>query len=190
MLKKIFISLLLLVSSSSYLLGFTHYVNAQTLKVRIAPTSSAYHSYSVYKGHEVTVYETRDNWARISKNKSAEKWVHRNYLTPLNKEEKDTTEIKEIPIKIKEIPIVAIKYDKYALILENVAKSQDYEKFKPIFISTSKRLYDNGTCVLKDFRRSRGWMALADDAIYFIYCGSIKRSNKIYLNVITNKATK
>lgn len=188
MLKKIFISLLLLVSSSSYLLGFTHYVNAQTLKVRIAPTSSAYHSYSIYKGHKVQVHEMKDGWARISKSKAAAKWVHGDYITPIKKEEKELVK-KEIPPKEME-PIVTIEYNEYDLVLENVAKSENYEKFKPIFIATSKRLYDNGTCTLKDFKRSRGWMELADDVIYFIYCGNIKRSNKIYLNVITGKATK
>ncbi|WP_415249566.1 SH3 domain-containing protein [Sulfurimonas sp.] len=292
MLKKLLI-LLLLISYSSYLFANTHYVNAQTLKVRVAPTSSSYHSYSIYKGHKLKVYEIKNGWARISNYKTitkndesikSAKWVYGDYLTAIKTEERNInispspyyvhtralkvrlgpsrshhhshtvhrgdnlnvfeyknnwarvspyktrtkngnslqvaqwvyrdylmsaqprdikkkkivvpkivqeSKIEKVPeVKIERVEIQEEKYDKYALLLKTVAKSENYEKFKPLFISTSKRLYDAGTCKLKDFKRSRGWMEFVDDAIYFMYCGSIKRSNKIYLNVITGKATK
>lgn len=217
MLKKLVISLLLLSAFSSYVIASTHYVNTATLKVRTGPTSASHHSYSIYKGHKVHVFEFKNNWARISnyknENKNA-KWVFGKFLTPIKtsnttKYNNQVQEKVELPmqkpitkVKAKEViePIIEKKrepvyiqekkYDKYALMMEEVKESQDFEKFEPLFVATSKRLFDNGTCQLKDFKRSKGWMELADKTIYFIYCGSIKRSNKIYLNVITGRATK
>lgn len=56
----------------------THYVNADTLKVRDAPNGNAIASLT--RGAQVSVYEQRASWSRISHAQSAERWVHNRYL--------------------------------------------------------------------------------------------------------------
>lgn len=210
----------------------THYVNTATLKVRNAPNSKAYHSYSIYKNHKVKVYEVQDSWARISSYKTSTKdgklvktakWVHADFLTPLYKEQEKVAP--KVEVKKPEVPKVVIEEpkkeeveevvevevtpapldpllddplrDDYALfkdvnpyLIQLISKSDDYEKYKPMFVSVSNRLVKEGICEYKDFSRANGWIEVYKDKIYFLYCGKIKRSNKIYFNAITGESTK
>ena len=259
MFKKILISFLFFTAFSAYLIAAnTHYVNTKTLKVRIAPTTDSLHLYSIYKGHQVKIFETYSSWARVSRYKSSldddgqivktATWVHKDYLKKIDKKtlkkkikklpkKKEIVKIKQVPKKEKIVPVKKVEapvikkptpqpktnvvkvvaekviptkeitqeepilveeevqpeerpFDKYTFVLKAISTSVDYEKFQDQFISHSKRLFDNGTCKLKDFKRAKGWVELADDTLYFIYCGKIKRANKIYLNVITGQASK
>ena len=180
-----------------------YYVNARVLKVRSGPSTSSQSVGKIYKAEKVKAFEFKDNWARISTENTPEKWVYRAYLTKFkskNSIKKNNTskptQVKKVIEEVKEEqkvkPVIVNKQEEgiNPLVLEAISNSNDFKKFKPLFISTSKRLYDDGICRLRDFRRAKGWMEAVDETIYFIYCGSIKRSNKIYLNVITEKATK
>jgi len=76
------------------------------------------------------------------------------------------------------------------VLLETIAKSDDFKRYESTFTSVSQRLFKDGTCQLKDFKRSNGWMEISDGELYFIYCGKIKKQNKIFLNVITGETFK
>ena len=194
MFQKLLISTILLsIFSLQLIAAKTHYVNTRTLKVRVEPTTASNHSYSIYKGYRVRVYETKGDWARISKYKTTvknaqlvkiAKWVHGNYITKIAK--------KKTLIKAKKAKVIIKKpkLDIHPALLKAITRSDDFEKFKPTFISVSKKLFKDGICRIRDFKRGNGWMEIADDTIYFIYCGKIKRSNKIYLNVVTGEASK
>ena len=96
MLKKIllFLFILSLTSVLSAAVNTTPYlVNTNALKVRLAPTKSATHSYSIYRNQKVNVYEIKNNWARLSPYKTtkrngivfeAAKWTYSKYLRKIS----------------------------------------------------------------------------------------------------------
>lgn len=209
MFQKLLISLLLLSVFTAHIIASnTHYVNTKTLKVRLEPTSKSPHLYSVYKGHKVKVYEVKNSWARISEYSKTAQWVHEDYLTKLQ----DTKAQKKIekPIAVVEKKIEEIKKEEIkpivkepepqiiieegisleAVLLDTIAKSDDFKRYESTFTSVSQRLFKDGTCQLKDFKRSNGWMEISDGELYFIYCGKIKKQNKIFLNVTTGETFK
>ena len=214
MFQKLLISLLLLSVFTAHIIASnTHYVNTKTLKVRLEPTSKSPHLYSIYKGHKVKVYEVKNSWARISEYSKTAKWVHKDYLTklentkaqkkiekPIAVAEKKVVEKKIEDIKKEEIkPIVKEPEPQIiieegisleAALLDTIAKSDDFKRYESTFTSVSQRLFKDGTCQLKDFKRSNGWMEISDGELYFIYCGKIKKQNKIFLNVITGETFK
>ena len=209
MFQKLLISLLLLSVFTAHIIASnTHYVNTKTLKVRLEPTSKSPHLYSVYKGHKVKVYEVKNSWARISEYSKIAQWVHEDYLTKLKETkvekkiekptvvvEKKIEEIKKEEIKpiVKEPePQIIIEegISLEAVLLDTIAKSDDFKRYESTFTSVSQRLFKDGTCQLKDFKRSNGWMEISDGELYFIYCGKIKKQNKIFLNVTTGETFK
>ena len=199
MFKKLLISLVLLSTFTAYTFASeTHYVNTKTLKVRTGPTGKSAHLYSIYKGQKVKVYEVKNSWARISEYTKTAQWVYEDYLTKLKetkvekKIEKPTVVVeKKIEEKEPE-PQVIIEDDisVEALLLETVSKSDDFKRYESTFTTVSKRLVHDGICQLKDFKRSNGWMEISDGALYFMYCGKIKKQNKIFLNVVTGETFK
>lgn len=213
MFTKLLISLLTLSTFTAHTLASdTHYVNTKTLKVRLAPTSKSAHLYSLYKGHKVKVYEIKNSWARISEYTKTAQWVHEDYLTQLDSA-KTKKKIEKVQVIEKPIPVIEKKpkektivkepepqtiieedipedISMEAMLLETISKSDDYERYKSTFTSVSQRLFKNETCRLKDFKRSNGWMEISDGELYFIYCGKIKKQNKIFLNVSTGETFK
>jgi len=207
MFKKILISLLLLSTFVAHTIASnTHFVNTKTLKVRMGPNSTSAHLYSIYKGEKVKVYELKNSWARISQYTKTAHWVHQDYLSEL---ENKKPVVVEKPVVIKEPAVEPVKKEVLeeqtiepetliieddrsieTLLLSTVAKSDDFERFESTFIPVSQRLVQDGICQLKDFKRSNGWMELSDGTLYFIYCGKIKKQNKIFLNVVTGETFK
>lgn len=56
----------------------TRTVMADALNVRMGPGTNFTKSHCIYKGEQVTLYETKGEWARISQ--STQDWVHVRYL--------------------------------------------------------------------------------------------------------------
>jgi hypothetical protein len=177
MLIKIFLTLIITFSSSLFAIATgpgKYYVTTSSLKIRLGPNIKAVHHYNVYKDKKLKVYEVKDNWARISRYRTTyvnnefikvAKWVYAKYLMKIQRKE--------------------ISY------LEKlISKSDNYMQHKETFLSISKRLYKEKTCQLSDFRKMRGWIRLRGTEKYFTYCGGYGRSSKIYINMITGKATK
>lgn len=68
-----------------------------------------------------------------------------------------------------------------------VAKSDDYKKYKSIFLSTTLNLISKKRCSEKDFLEQGGWIKSSNhgDGIYFIWCSDY--SDRVYLNTKTGK---
>lgn len=187
MLKKILLFLFIL-SATTLFAGLQgkgkYYVNTKTLKVRMAPTTKARHSYSIYKNQKVRVHEVKDNWARISRYKTttvkgkftkAAKWVFGKYLTKSKVSKKKKR--KKTSTKKRS------SYKKNNSLTRAISGSDNYKKFSKTFGSVSQKLVKDGRCKVSDFRKTRGWIDLDRDDLYFIYCGGFSKKNKIYLNV-------
>jgi len=206
----------------------THFVHANKLKVRLGSNKHATHSYSLNKNDRVKVFELKNGWARISPFKeNIAQWVFAKYLTkiptetikvsktePIVKVAEQKIETKPVTDEqiIEEVQTLETLEDEDTvndvidslqsqsisqeylgvdpLLYEAINSSDKFEIYKDIFIKTSQRLYEKGTCQLRDFKRTKGWIEISDNVLFFIYCGKIKRSNKIYLNVVTGEATK
>ena len=189
MLKKIPLLLFILTATTLFadLQGKgKYYVNTKTLKVRMAPTTKSVHSYSVYQNQKVRVYEIKDNWARISKYKTttvkgkftkAAKWVFGKYITKSKIKKKKKLKKKKSPVKKQS------SYKNDSKLIQTISGSDNYKTFSKAFQSASKKLVHDGKCKISDFRKTRGWIDLSRDDLYFVYCGGFSRKNKIYLNV-------
>ena len=187
MLKKIVLFLFILTATTLFAnvqAKGRYYVNTKTLKVRMAPSTKARHSYSIYKNQKVRVYEVKDNWARISRYKTttikgkftkAAKWVFGKYLTP--------TKVRKKKNRKKSSTKKRSSYKKNTKLTQAISGSDNYKKHSKTFQSVSQKLLKEGRCKLSDFRKTRGWIELSRDDLYFTYCGGFSRKNKIYLNV-------
>ncbi|WGA68610.1 hypothetical protein [Escherichia fergusonii] len=70
-----------------------------------------------------------------------------------------------------------------------VQGSDDYRIYRKEFTSAARKLINEGMCAESDFKEIGGWMASSNkgENIYFTYCGGMKNSNKIYLDVKSGK---
>lgn len=70
-----------------------------------------------------------------------------------------------------------------------VQGSDDYRIYRKEFTSAARKLINEGMCSESDFKEIGGWMASSNKGknIYFTYCGGMKNSNKIYLDVKSGK---
>jgi hypothetical protein len=74
-----------------------------------------------------------------------------------------------------------------------IAKSDDFKRYKKVFLKVSKSLIKQGKCTEKDFYNNGGWIKSfthRNKPIYFTYCGGSTLDNKIYLNAHTQKTFK
>ncbi len=191
MIKKIFLSLFLFTSSLLASNLGLYYVNADVLKIRLGPSSSYEHSYSMYHKQKTNVYEFKNSWARVSKSKSNSKWAYAKFLSPVKVDKKTETSKKSTPKKTKKTTkkkVTKAKKNKVdTRLLKYIAKSDNYEKHSKVFINVSQRLIANRVCKISDFRKTSGWMELSKDEMYFTYCGGFTKKDKIYINLVTNE---
>lgn len=71
-----------------------------------------------------------------------------------------------------------------------VMKSDDFRKFRQVFIKAAEELILSGRCREKDFIDNGGWVSSTkyrNKKIYFTYCGGYTRSNQIYLDAETGQ---
>jgi len=71
-----------------------------------------------------------------------------------------------------------------------VAQSDDFSKHRSAFVKAANELITNGRCTSADFEEQGGWtksMNEREAPVYFMYCGGMTISNKIYLNAGTGK---
>jgi hypothetical protein len=151
-----------------------YYVSANELSVRLAPSSKAKSIDILNRKQRVEVLEVKDGWVRIANYDNGSKgqigqWVSFDFLT--------TTE----PVGALAENTNMGKYIKH---------SDDYSKYKEIFIKVSKELVEQGRCNLSDFRNIGGWVrsiAHKSKPIYFTYCGGFSAASKIYINTDTGE---
>jgi len=75
-------------------------------------------------------------------------------------------------------------------VVKAVKSSDDFSKYKTLFISASDKLIKSGKCSLGDLKEMGGWMRSTNHKpkpIYFTYCGGMTKNNRIYLNAATGK---
>jgi SH3 domain-containing protein len=155
-----------------------YYVTADRLNVRLAPNASGKATNSLFQRQKVTVFEVKDGWARISRyydgsvegvSGDVARWVSGKYLSSKRPAESDKTD-ENSPIA------VAIK------------SSDDFSKYRGVFVTASEQLIKSGTCNLGDFQEMGGWWRSTSskpEPVYFTYCGGMTKSNRVYVNTST-----
>ncbi|RMH83377.1 SH3 domain-containing protein [Pseudomonas sp. AOB-7] len=159
-----------------------YFASADSLKELLAPAANAAVTNTIYKGQSVEVFEVKNGWARVSKyydgaiegtSGQVARWVSAQYLS----DEKPTPASVAVDNKLEQ----AIK------------GSDDFSKYRPGLVKGSQELISSGKCTLADFTEMGGWMRSVNHKpkpVYFTYCGGMKLSNKIYLNVQTTEIFK
>ena len=69
-----------------------------------------------------------------------------------------------------------------------ISQSTDFSVYGPIFTKTAEDLISSRKCTVKDFERTIGWIKSpeqSEEPMYFVYCGGLTRSSRIYLNAST-----
>ncbi|MEX0605783.1 MAG: SH3 domain-containing protein [Marinobacter sp.] len=155
-----------------------YYVTADRLNVRLAPDASGKATNSLSQRQKVTVFEVKDGWARISRyydgsvealSGDVARWVFGKYLS--------TERPAEAPNQNSPIA-VAIK------------SSDDFSKYRGVFVAASEQLIKSGTCKLGDFKEMGGWWSSTSykpKPVYFTYCGGMTKSNRVYVNAATGE---
>jgi len=74
-----------------------------------------------------------------------------------------------------------------------IAASDDYRLHKDAFVRATDKLIKDGRCTKKDFSEA-GFLLKStthrDKPIYFVYCGGMQFSNKLYLNVSSGEISR
>lgn len=73
-----------------------------------------------------------------------------------------------------------------------VKNSDDYRLYRAQFTKAARELIDNGACTARDFEEIGGWMAspAKGQGMYFMYCGGMTTSNRLYLDVRSGKVSR
>ncbi|WP_411566189.1 hypothetical protein ACLIN3_04855 [Pseudomonas orientalis] len=73
-----------------------------------------------------------------------------------------------------------------------VKSSDDYRLYHAQFAKAARELIDNGACAAADFEEVGGWMSspAQGQGMYFMYCGGMTKSNRLYLDVRSGKVSR
>lgn len=154
-----------------------YYVNEKKVAVRNGPGDDFIPERYVYIGDTVTVLEQKDGWGRISNfyvykqgGKEVAEWVKMSDLSHTK------------PI------ISAVEYDD--IISSYISRSDDFKLYRDKFINVTSKLLQEKICEPQDFEELHGWMRSLnynDRNVYFIYCGGLQVSDKVYYDVDTEE---
>ncbi|MBN3564715.1 SH3 domain-containing protein [Aliamphritea spongicola] len=159
----------LLISFASAVSGADYYVITNVLNVRNAPTVQSDVTGKLRFGEKVTAFETTGEWVKIHSDKAA--WVSGNYLS--------------------EQPPTPEQTDRFRLSMLTplLQHSDNYNQHKALFEAKSLLLNKQGTCLISDFSRMKGWWLneASGGNEYFIYCQHNDKRQKIILNITTEQ---
>lgn len=160
-----------------------YYVSPETLNVRLAADQSGKRIKKLNRQEQVEVFEIKGDWARISpyyngaadgvSGKTAH-WVAAKFLR------------NNLPIKRKTTPIKTTRTKSQVAMA--IKLSDDFSKYRNAFVSASKKLINNGTCKLEEFKKLGGWwlsLKHNPEPVYVTYCGGTTDNHRIYLNTKT-----
>lgn len=72
-----------------------------------------------------------------------------------------------------------------------VAQSDDFGKYRQQFVDIAGRLMADGRCTADEIRDQGGFVKSVteyrDEPVYFIYCGGMTQSAKLYVNAKTGE---
>ncbi len=151
------------------------YVDVEKLGIREAANQDAFVERYLYKGDKVRLLEKKNGWGRVSA-----------YFVY----EQGGPEIAEwIPMEglVEQAPVISPE-ERKKTIQGYIAGSDDLVQFEEMFLKTTDKLLNDGSCTPVDFEELGGWVKstkYADKDVYFIYCGGMKLADKIYLDVRT-----
>lgn len=162
------------------------YVTTERLNVRLFPNKQGKITNVLYKRDGVRVFEVNDKgWARISRfydgavegvSGLVARWVFGKYLSPIR------PPADKVPDEYKDDKLVdALKI------------SDDFSKYLKVFVEASKKLIASRKCTLGDFKKTGGWFRSVNykpRAVYFTYCGGMRRGNRIYVDATNGKVFK
>ncbi len=155
------------------------YVDATTLSIRDMPDLNAYPDVDkqLYRGDKVHLLEKKAGWGRISEyfvyedgGPEVAEWISLEGLTV-------------------EPPVITPE-ERTKTLIGYIESSDDFLLHQEKFLSTTDTLLKEGSCSPKDFEELGGWvrsLTFGEQPVYFIYCGGLSQTNKIYLNVQTGK---
>ncbi|NAW55933.1 MULTISPECIES: hypothetical protein [unclassified Vibrio] len=154
-----------------------YYVGSPQLGVREAPDYDAYAETEYYRGDKLIILEQKDGWGRIS---------------PYYVYEEGGPEVAEwVPMDaLLETPPIISEAERRETITGYINGSDDFDLYEEMFVKTTDKLLQDGTCSPADFEELGGWVTsvkYSDGYVYFVYCGGFKVSNKIYVDVQTGE---
>lgn len=154
-----------------------YFVKERKLAVLNGPGEKFFPQRYLYIGAPVTVLEHQDGWGRISPyfvyqqgGPEVAEWVKIDGLT---------TKMPQLS-----------KQDKEEIVTSYIGHSDDFKTYRNAFVRVTEKLLDEKMCTPEDFEELNGWMKsinYGDRHVYFIYCGGLKVSDKIYFDVDTGE---
>ncbi|WP_428774442.1 hypothetical protein [Vibrio sp.] len=150
-----------------------YYVNPERLGVREHPDYEAFIESILYRGDKIHVLEQKEGWGRIS---------------PYYVYGEGQPEVAEwVPMEaLLEVPPTVTRQERLETISHYIEKSDDFKRFFDVFVEQSDLLLKQEICKPEDFEETGGWVRSVrykDRDVYFVYCGGLKQSNKVYLDV-------
>ena len=174
------------------------YVSADQLSVRSCPSTSCGRISWLLSGQKVTVSETKDGWARISKYYNASckggvsdyvdsgnaacsrengivdgqfaEWVSLVYLAESREEPKPASN---------------------SSLVNALSKSDNFGTYEPVFTEVTQKLVHDGQCTEADVVENGGWVKAtgpnADLPVFFIYCGGFSVAYRLYLDASSGR---
>ena len=134
----------------------------------------------------MAVFEERNGWTRISRYYDGEvegligrvaRWVSRKHITKVKPKS-----------GLADYPTMAHSDESQLEVV--LKKSDDFGEHRNVFLRASRELIAVGKCSLSDFEYSGGWVRspkYRPRAVYFMYCGKLRVSNRIYLDAKTGE---
>ena len=163
-----------------------YYVSSNKLRVYLKPHKDARVTNVLDKGQQVAVFEERNGWARISRYYDGEvegligsvaRWVSRKHMTKVKPKS-----------GLADYPTMAHSDESQLEVV--LKKSDDFGEHRNVFLRASRELIAVRKCSLSDFEYSGGWVRspkYRPRAVYFMYCGKLRVSNRIYLDAKTGE---
>ncbi len=150
-----------------------YFVNARRLGVRKQPDESIYPDRYLYKSDPIKVLEVQDGWGRIS-----------NYFV-YKKGGPEFAEWVKMDGLVDWVPVVT-KEEREEMLTSYIGKSDDFFMYKQQFFQITDRLIKEKICMPEDFEEVQGWMRsikYKGRHVYFVYCGGLRVSDKVYFDV-------
>lgn len=186
----------LMLAATLALAAETLWVTAERLHRRTCPETRCGSVGWLFYREQAIVYEKKDGWGRVTKyydascrngvseyvdtgnarcsggngitNGKFAEWVSLDYLVAIRPPDPSTG---------------AAGFEKL------IGGSDDYRRYKPAFVAAAKNLIASGRCTPDDFEKAGGWTksttTYRNKPVYFVYCGALTLSNRLYLNAAT-----
>ncbi|MFG6599948.1 MULTISPECIES: SH3 domain-containing protein [unclassified Sulfitobacter] len=174
------------------------YVSADQLSVRSCASTSCGRISWLLSGQKVTVVETRNGWARISKYYDAAcKAGKSEYVDSGNSACSEENGISNgqlaewVSLDYLKANPEKPKPASSSILVNALRKSDNFNKYEAEFTRATQQLIDDGECTEADVVENAGWAkatgANADLPVFFMYCKGFTAANRLYLDASTGR---